>query len=137
MKTLSHILYTIFLLYSLTLTKEDTCETGKISVSGLGKCKNIADLLGDNDLQLKTQNLLYLASNNEGKIEKDGYKLEIYKLDDPKLQSHNMRKSKLYIPNSCLGKMETKSDLYLDKSKGIEIITSLFVIMVKTPQLNI
>ena len=50
MKTLSHILYTIFLLYSLTLTKEDTCETGKISVSGLGKCKNIADLLGDNDL---------------------------------------------------------------------------------------
>ena len=122
MKTLSHILYTIFLLYSLTLTKEDTCETGKISVSGLGKCKNIADLLGDNDLQLKTQNLLYLASNNEGKIEKDGYKLEIYKLNDPKLQSHNMRKSKLYIPNSCLGKMETKSDLYLDKSKGIVII---------------
>ena len=101
MKTLSHIFATILLLYSLTLTKEDTCEAGKISVSGLGRCKNIADLLGNNDLQLKTQNLLYLASNNEGKYEKDGYKLEIYKLNDPKLQSHNMRKSKLYIPNSC------------------------------------
>ena len=122
MKTLLRIFATILLLYSLSLTKEDTCGTGQISVSGLGKCKNITDLLGNNDLKLKTQNLLYLASNKEGKIEKDGYKLEIYKLDDPKLQSHNMRKSKLYISNSCFEKMKTKSDLLLDKSKGIVII---------------
>ena len=122
MKTLLRIFATILLLYSLSLTKEDTCGTGQISVSGLGKCKSITDLLGNNDLKLKTQNLLYLASNKEGKIEKDGYKLEIYKLDDPKLQSHNMRKSKLYIPNSCFEKMQTKSDLLLDKSKGIVII---------------
>ena len=122
MKTLLHILSTILLLYSLTLTKEDTCGTGQISVSGLGKCKSIAALLRDDGLELKTQNLLYLASNNEGKIEKDGYKLEIYKLNDPKLQSHKMRKSKLYIPNTCFEKMEKKSDLHLDKNQGIVII---------------
>ena len=33
-----------------------------------------------------------------------------------------MRKSKLYIPNSCLKKMEAKIDLRLDKSKGIVIM---------------
>ena len=113
----------IFLvLYSITITKEDLCGQGQISVSALGRCLPITDLLSKEDLILKTENFLYLASNNEGKIQKNGYKLEIYKLNDPKLQSHNMRKSKLYIPNSCLKKMEAKIDLRLDKSKGIVIM---------------
>ena len=113
----------IFLvLYSITITKGDICGQDQISVSALGKCQPITDLLLQENLTLKTENLLYLASNNEGKIQKNGYKLEIYKLNDPKLQSHNMRKSKLYIPNSCLKKMEAKIDLRLDKSKGIVII---------------
>ena len=113
----------IFLvLYSITITKEDLCGQGQISVSALGRCLSITDLLSKEDLILKTENFLYLASNNEGKIQKNGYKLEIYKLNDPKLQSHNMRKSKLYIPNSCLKKMEAKIDLRLDKSKGIVIM---------------
>ena len=122
MKTLFHILNTILFLYSIAFSKEDICGQGQISISGLGKCISIKDLLETRDLKLKTQNLLYLASNNEGKIKKDGYKLEIYKLSDLKLQSHNMRKSKLYIPNSCMKKLETNPDIFLDKSKGIVIM---------------
>ena len=112
----------ILILYLLSLTKEDICGEGEISISGLGKCKNITDILQNRDLNLKNKNLLYLASNNEGKIEKNGYKLEIYKLNDPKLQSHNMRKSKLYIPNTCLNEMEKPEHFGLDRNKGIVII---------------
>ena len=122
MKKLIPIYAIVCFLYSIILTKEDIYGEGLISISALGKCKRIKDLLEDENLTLKTQNLLYLASNNEGKIEKDGYKLEIFKLNDPKLQSHKMRKSKLYIPISCMKKMEAKGDLLLDKSKGIVIM---------------
>ena len=112
----------ILILYLLSLTKEDICGEGEISISGLGKCKNITDILQNRDLNLKYKNLLYLASNNEVKIEKNGYKLEIYKLNDPKLQSHSMRKSKLYIPNTCLNEMEKPEHFGLDRNKGIVII---------------
>ena len=122
MKTLFRLFNIFFLLYFITLTKEDLCPDGQISVSALGKCKSIIDFLGDESLNLKTENLLYLASNNEGKIEKDDYKLEIFKLSDPKLQSHNMRKSKLYFPNSCLEQMRNNSDILLDITQGIVIL---------------
>ena len=122
MKKFYNIIDIILILYLLSLTKEDICGEGEISISGLGKCKNITDILQNRDLNLKYKNLLYLASNNEGKIEKNGYKLEIYKLNDPKLQSHNMRKSKLYIPNTCLNEMEKPEHFGLDRNKGIVII---------------
>ena len=122
MKSLFLMFFIILVLNFIIITNEDICGEGQISVSGLGKCHRIIDLLGDKNLNLKTENFYYLASNDEGKIQKNGYKLEIYKLNDPKLQSHNMRKSKLYIPNTCLKKMETKEDLRLDKSKGIVIM---------------
>ena len=122
MKSLFLMFFIILVLNFIIITNEDICGEGQISVSGLGKCHRIIDLLGDENLNLKTENFYYLASNDEGKIQKNGYKLEIYKLNDPKLQSHNMRKSKLYIPNTCLKKMETKEDLRLDKSKGIVIM---------------
>ena len=125
MKTISQIINIILILFFFTLTKEDTfdpCPSGYISVSALGKCISIVDLLNSETLELKTQNLLYLASNNEGKINKDNYKLEIYKLNDTKLQSHNMKKSKLYIPNTCLNQMEVRDDIKLQKNKGIVII---------------
>ena len=63
-------------------------------------------------------------SNNERIIEKNGYKLEIFKLNDTKLQSHNKRKSKLYIPNSCIEKMENHEKIKLDRNKGIVILVS-------------
>ena len=113
---------TFIFLNFLALVNGDICGEGKISISGLGKCKPIIDILQNRDLTLKKDNLLYLASNNEGKIEKDGYKLEIYKLTDEKLQSHNMRKSKLYIPNSCLEQMEKPEHFSLDRNKGIVIM---------------
>jgi len=92
----------IVLLYFISNTKEDFCSDGEINISPLGKCRNLQDFLDGKDLSIKEENLFYLASYNNGKFEKNGYKLDIYKLNDTKLQSHNMRKSKLYIPNSCI-----------------------------------
>ena len=122
MKTMFEIFNAFIILYFITLAKGEICGEGMISISGLGKCKSIVDILQNKDLTLKKQNLLYLASNDEGKIEKDGYKLEIYKLNDEKLQSHNMRKSKLYIPNSCLEQMEKPEHFDLDRNKAIVIM---------------
>ena len=112
----------LLLIIIIKITKEDICPENKIGISALGKCKNITDFLEGKDLKLKGVNLFYLSSNNKGRIEKDGYKLEIYKLNDTKLQSHNVRKSKLYIPISCLEKMEKSNKIKLDKNKGIVII---------------
>ena len=122
MKIFFNLITYILLLYFFELTKEDICPEEYISISGLGKCKKIIDISEDKNLVIKTENLFYLASNNEGKIEKNGYKLDIYKLNDTKLQSHNMKKSKLYIPNSCMKKMELDTLLQLDKNAGIVII---------------
>ena len=121
MKIISYNLIIILLLSVFTLTKEE-CQDDEISISGLGKCKKISEIIGNVDLNLKTSNLLYLASNEDGKINKSGYKLDIYKLSDAKLQSHNMRKSKIYIPNTCLQKMENAQHFGLDKNKAIIII---------------
>jgi hypothetical protein len=73
---------------------------------------------------LKTENLLYLASTDERRIEKKGFELDILKLNDSKLHSHNMRKSKLYIPNSCIEEMEKHELIKLNRSKGIVILVS-------------
>ena len=122
MKISINIINTFLLLYFITKTKGDICPEEYISISGLGKCTKIIDILGNKDLVLKKENLFYLSSNNEGKIEKSGYKLNIYKLNDTKLMSHNMKKSKLYIPKSCMEKMESNTNLRLDKNAGIVII---------------
>ena len=98
----------------------------KINISPLGKCRNISDILEGRNISIKEENLFYLAANNGGKIEKNGYKLDIYKLNDTKLQSHNMRKSKLYIPISCIERMNKNSEHLLDKDKGIIIIVQDF-----------
>ena len=115
-------IFNIFLLSFITLTKADICQEEYISISPLGKCIKIKDFLEDKTLSIKTMNLYYLAINNEGKIEKGGYKLFIYKLNDAKLQSHRMRKSKLYLPNTCLTKLENDNQIKLDKNAGIIII---------------
>ena len=122
MKSILYFLKTFLLLNILIITKEDICPENQISISGLGKCMNITDILENKDLKLKSENLFYLATNKEGKIHKNGFKINVYKLNDTKLQSHNMRKSKLYIPNSCFEKMEDDIQLQLDKNKGIIII---------------
>ena len=114
------------MIYFITLTKADICQEEYISISPLGKCVKIKDFLEDKTLTIKTMNLYYLAINNEGKIEKDGYKLFIYKLNDAKLQSHRMRKSKLYLPNTCLTKLENDNQIKLDKNAGIIIIVQDF-----------
>ena len=122
MKVYFYLLAFILLIQFISKTNEDLCPTGKISISPLGKCKSITEFLEDESLTIKTENLMYLASNNEGKIEKDNYILEIFKLNDTKLQSHKMRKSKLYIPDSCLDQMENNTDIKLNRDKGIVIL---------------
>ena len=121
MKTFNLIRIILFL-YFVSFTYEDLCPDGEISISALGKCKPIKDFINKEDLTLNMGNLLYLASNNEGKIEKDDYKLEIFKLNDTKLQSHNRKKSKLYIPNSCFEQMERSEEIRLNRDKGIVIL---------------
>ena len=116
---------TIILLNLVTVTKQAPCGTDEIRISPLGKCQALNAFLNDGNLNIKTENLIYLASNNEGIIKKENaYKLEIFKLNDTKLQSHNMRKSKLYIPKSCLEQMENNENIKLDKKKGIVILVN-------------
>ena len=114
----------ILILLSIKITLEDICPDNKINIAALGKCETIEDLLFNESLPLKTENLLYLASTDERRIEKKGFKLDILKLNDSKLHSHNMRKSKLYIPNSCIEEMEKHELIKLDRSKGIVILVS-------------
>ena len=117
----------ILLFFFISNSKEDICkEKGEINISPLGKCRNLVNILKGKDLSMKMENLFYLAAHNGGKIEKHGYKLDIYKLNDTRLQSHKMRKSKLYIPDSCLDKMSKDSKLLLDRNKGIIIIVQDF-----------
>jgi len=105
------------------LSYEDTCPENQISINALGNdCKSIEDIIEKSDLEFDLDNLLYLASNNQGKIEKSNYTLEIYKLNDERLQSLNIKKSKLYIPESCMKAMAEEENIKLDKSKGIVII---------------
>ena len=123
MKVFLNIFTAIILINFVTVTKEDSCNGDKISISPLGKCKSITEFLGNESLTIKTENLMYLASNDGGKIEiPSKYKLEIYKLNDSKLQSHNMRKSKLYISKSCLNQMKNNQNIKLDENKGIVIL---------------
>ena len=119
-----HIILNVLLLFNLMIfSLSELCSDNQINIAALKKCISIDDFLQKETLQLQTINLLYLSSN-EKIIEKNGYKLEIFKLNDTKLQSHNKRKSKLYIPNSCLEKMESHEKIKLDRSKGIVVLVS-------------
>ena len=126
MNNTNSILNVFLILYFISNTNEDNSEIPKINLSPLGNFIDIQKLLNGEILPKKYENLLYLASNNQGKFDKGGYKLDIYKLNDIRLQSHNAKKSKLYIPNSCLEKMEKAPNLLLDKNKGIIILVQDF-----------
>ena len=123
MKISINILHTFLILYLINLTKAELCPADDyISISALGKCEKIKDILENKSLSIETMHLFYLAINDKGKIKKNGYELDIYKLSDTKLQSHKMRKSKLYFPNTCLEKMKNDDQIKLDKNAGIIII---------------
>ena len=124
MKTYFHLISLFIISNFITLTKSDTTGVcpGEISISPLAKCETIQNFLNNADLEIKTENLIYLASNNEGKISTNNYELHILKLNDTKLQSHKMKKYKLYIPNSCLKHMEEHTAIKLDRNKGIVIL---------------
>ena len=126
MKNAFHLLNIFLILFLFQNTSQNLCQDDELTISALGKCEKIEDFLENENLTIKTENLFYLAFNNEGKITKNGYQLEIYKLNDTKLQSHNMRKSKLYIPQTCMEKMEKNDEIKLDKNKGVVILVSDF-----------
>ena len=113
----------ILFLAFIIISKEDLCPENKISINALGTtCVEIEDVLENNELSIESDNLLYLASNNQGLIEKDNYKLQIFKLNDEKLQSQNIQKSNIYISKSCMEAMEKEETIKLDASKGIIIL---------------
>ena len=58
MKEFFHVFNTLILIYLISFTNEDVCPEGQISISALGKCKNITELLDNEALTLKTENLL-------------------------------------------------------------------------------
>ena len=124
MEKFHNTLTLILILHSIKITLEDICPDNKINIAALIKCETIEDVLLNESLPLKTENLLYLASNDERRIDKNGYLLEIFKLNDTKLLSHDMKKSKLYIPNSCLEAMKNHELIKLDINKGIVILVS-------------
>ena len=113
---LNLILFLGFILFS----KENTCSDDEINVS-LFQCEKIDDILYSNSLNLDSLKLSYLSSN-PGIIEKNGYKLEIFKLNNENLQE--LTKLKLYIPEACMNKMETHEKIKLDKNNGIVILVS-------------
>ena len=121
MKKFYIILNIFFELSLITIIKGDSCLDDQISIS-TSECLSINDFLDDGDLTINTNNLHYLANNRDGKISKNGYKLEIYNLNDNRLQSHDLKISKLYIPNTCIQKMKNNKDIKLDTSQGIVIL---------------
>ena len=113
----------ILFLTFITISKEDLCPDYKISIKALGtSCETIDDILENPELFLDNDNLLYLASIDNGKIEKNNYTLEIFKLNDDKLQSQNIKKSNLYIPKTCIEAMELDEKIKLNTEKGIVIL---------------
>ena len=123
MKDLLKTLKILTFLVLMTISKEDLCPDHQINIDALGSsCVDIDDIIEKEDLPLKEDNLLYLASNNKGIIEKNNYTLEIIKLNDDKLQSQNINKSKLYIPGACLEAMEKDEKIKLDKTKAVVIL---------------
>ena len=121
---MNDLLKLFLFLYFIISTKEDTCKINEISINALGTyCIDIDDFLEKENLQIETDNLLYLASNNEGKIIKNNYKIEIFKLSDEKLQSFNIKKSNIYLPSKCLTALEEDEKIKLDKSQGIIILS--------------
>ena len=123
MKDLFKALKILLFLVLMAISKEDLCPDHQINIDALGSsCVEINDLLEKEDLSFNWENLLYLATNNKGIIEKNNYILEIIKLNDDKLQSQNIKKSKLYIPATCIKSMEEDEKIKLDKSKAVVIL---------------
>ena len=123
MKSILKTLRILLFLILFTVSKQDLCPTSEINLDALGnKCVPIEDFLEKEDLSIEPQDLLYLASNNGGIIDKDNYLLEISKLSNEKLQTFNIQKSKLYISSTCLLAMEENEKIKLDKSNSIIVI---------------
>ena len=118
-RTIKILLFSILII----LSKEDLCPENQINIDALGhSCITFEDFLEEGNLDLQSNNLLYLSSNDKGIIEKNNYKLEIFKLSDEKLQSFNIQKSKLYLSSKCLKAMEDDENIKLDKSNAIIVL---------------
>ena len=119
MKDLLRNLSIIILLAFNVISKEE-CANDEIYIDALQtECMKIEDFL-EKESPEKNINLGYLAS--KGIIEKRDFILEIYKLNDEKLQSHNKAKSKLYIPTYCLEAMKKDENIKLDKDNAIIVL---------------
>ena len=119
MKDLLRNLSIIILLAFFVISKEE-CANDEIYIDALQtECMKIDDFL-EKESPEKNINLGYLAS--KGIIEKRDFILEIYKLNDEKLQSHNKAKSKLYIPTYCLEAMKKDENIKLDKDNAIIVL---------------
>ena len=123
MKTFLYINIFLIFLSIFRFSNEYLCPENQLSINSLGtQCKNISDILQNEELIIPLKNLIYLATNNDGIIEKSNYFLQIFRLDDERLTNRNIKRSNLYIPQSCMNALTLKSDIKLDKSKGILIL---------------
>ena len=119
MKDLLRNLSIMILLAFIVISKEE-CANDEIYIDALQtECMKIEDFL-EKESPEKNINLGYLAS--KGIIEKRDFILEIYELNDEKLQSHNKAKSKLYIPTYCLEAMKKDENIKLDKDNAIIVL---------------
>ena len=110
----------LILLISFFIISNEDCADNEIHVNALeSSCIDINDFLENESLEVDI-NLGYLASL--GTITKNGFTLEIFNLNDAKLQSHNKAHSKLYIPAKCLEAMEHDTNIKLDKDNSIVIL---------------
>ena len=121
MKDIIKLLKIILFLGYISLSLEACTNEDEISINALDNdCKKITEVIGNKDLPLTLDNLFVLAGR--GSINTGGYELKFYRLDDDDLQSHNIRKSNLYIPKTCMDAMSKDEKIKLDKTKGIVII---------------
>ena len=111
----------IFLFFALIGLSFEDCAANEIDINPIGgNCKAIVDVIGEENLEIDLDLLQYLASIKI--IQKNNYKLKFYNLNDDDLQSRNLAKSNLYIPQKCMDAMAADPKIKLDKNKGIVII---------------
>ena len=111
--------FSLFLfLILIFITKE--CKDDEIS-KNINSCISIDKLLNDPTEELDISDINYISRTIQS-ISRNGYEIDILKLNSHHLQSKNILQSKIYISKKCLESME--ENLQVDISTGLVIIVS-------------
>ena len=96
------------------------CKDDEIS-KNINSCISIDKLLNDPTEELDISDINYISRTIQS-ISRNGYEIDILKLNSHHLQSKNILQSKIYISKKCLESME--ENLQVDISTGLVIIVS-------------